>query len=419
VRLKSGLAASTYNNELQVCVGGGSSEANISCSGSVSPAPSPSLALSPTALTGFSYLVGMGPSVSQSYMLNGSYLTSFPDSIVVTAPLNYEISSDNNSFSAMLKLPYTGAFYASTPVYVRLKAGLPVGNYNNELIVHTGGGAVAANLSCSGYVAPMPSPSLVASVSSLSGFNYMQGSGPSTSQSYNLSGTHLTGYPGNISINAPTNYEISLASGSGYSSSLSLSYTSSTLSSTPVYVRLKAGLSVGNYNNELVVNAGGGAADISVSCSGTVSPVPSPSLTASPTTLSGFTYIEGSGPSSSQSYSLSGTYLTGYPGIITISAPTNYEVSEDNTNYANSITIDYTSAMLSSTLIYVRLKSGLSINTYNGETIVNSGGGATAVNVSCNGSVTAVPPPTLNVNAATLSGFNYIVGAGPSACAKL
>jgi hypothetical protein len=91
-----------------------------------------------------------------------------------------------------------------------------------------------------------------------------------------------------------------------------------------------------------------------------------------------------------QSYNLSGSNLTGAPGVISVTAPTHYEVSSDNTNYANSITINYTSSTLSSTPVFVRLKSGLAVGTYNAEVVVNSGGGATLVNVTCNGSVSAV-----------------------------
>ncbi|MBI3209292.1 MAG: arginine--tRNA ligase [Candidatus Solibacter usitatus] len=40
---------------------------------------------------------------------------------------------------------------------------------------------------------------------------YVQGSGPSASQSYNLSGNSLTGAPGNITVTGSTNYEVSTA----------------------------------------------------------------------------------------------------------------------------------------------------------------------------------------------------------------
>lgn len=114
----------------------------------------------------------------------------------------------------------------------------------------------------------------------------------------------------------------------------------------------------------------------------------SPTITVTPTSLTDFSYTVGSGPSISQSYNLSGSNLTGFPDNITITGSTNYEVSTDNTNFSNSVIIAYSSATLSSTPVYIRLKSGLSAGNYNSESITNSGGGATDVNVTCNGSVT-------------------------------
>ncbi|MBK6282517.1 MAG: hypothetical protein IPF54_07470 [Draconibacterium sp.] len=57
---------------------------------------------------------------------------------------------------------------------------------------------------------------------------------PSAEQSYTVSGTNLTA---EIILNAPADFEISTNSGSGFSSSLSLSPISGTVVSTPVYVR--------------------------------------------------------------------------------------------------------------------------------------------------------------------------------------
>lgn len=116
-------------------------------------------------------------------------------------------------------------------------------------------------------------------------------------------------------------------------------------------------------------------------------------LTANPTSLSGFSYVAGSGPSTSQSFNISGVNLTGYPGNLTVSGSTDYEVSADNLTFGSSALIPYTSATLSPTAVYVRLKSGLSTGTYNSEVISVSGGGALlTADVSCNGFVLAPEP---------------------------
>jgi hypothetical protein len=132
------------------------------------------------------------------------------------------------------------------------------------------------------------SPTLLVTPTTLTGFGYFPGSGPSTSQTYSLSGTFLTGFPASITVSSPTDYEISTDNGISWGTSGSVAYTSATLSSTTIYVRLKAGLSQGNFNNEIITNAGGGATTVNVACSGTV-------LKLAPTNqATGFTASNGS-----------------------------------------------------------------------------------------------------------------------------
>ncbi len=415
VRLKAGLSEGSYNSELITISGGGASSINISCNGTVSIQPPSDLTVTPTTLSGFNYQFGDGPSVIQNYNLSGLDLIDFPGDIEITAPSSYELSTDYSTFSNTLSIPYDDAILTSVVIYVRLKAGLSAGTHNSQIITNTGGGSSTKNVICNGTVSPPPSPSLSVNPATLSGFNYIEGDGPSTMQSYNLTGSALTGYPSTIDITAPIDYEISLNPGSGFSTNLNVPYTSATLESTPIYVRLKEGLSVGDYNSEIITNSGAGATTVNVTCNGSVSEIPPATLSLNNSTLSGFNYIVGSGPSSAQSVNLSGTYLTEYPDNITVTASTNYEVSfNESSEYSNSINIPYTSGTLNSTPIYVRLKSGLIVGTYNSETISISGGGATTLNITCNGSVSDVPPPVLSVNTSSLSGFNYIVGSGPS-----
>ena len=112
----------------------------------------------PSSLSGFAYITGNGPSPSQSYTLSASNLTG-SGNIAVTAPASYEISADNTTFSGSLSLPFASGILTGqpVPVYARLKAGLNAGNYNNQQISHSGGGASTVNVSCSGTVTdPVP-----------------------------------------------------------------------------------------------------------------------------------------------------------------------------------------------------------------------------------------------------------------------
>jgi hypothetical protein len=141
-------------------------------------------------------------------------------------------------------------------------------------------------------------------------------------------------------------------------------------------------------------------------------PVGSPLLTVSPSILTGFTYFEGGGPSTSQSYNLSGSSLTPASGNITVTGSTNYEVSLNNSTFSGSVNVPYSGGALASTPIYVRLKAGLSGGTYNGELIANAGGGATPQNVTCNGSVIKGEPTNHVTNFSGVLGtpsYYYII----------
>lgn len=130
-----------------------------------------------------------------------------------------------------------------------------------------------------------------------------------------------------------------------------------------------------------------------------------PSITVSSSTLTGFTYVEGNGPSSEQSFTVSGSDLT---ADISIAATTNYEISTGtggSFSPTNPITLAQTSGTVAETTIYVRLKAGLSVGDYNSETITATSTGATNKTVTCSGSVTAPPPPDAPVaTAATAVG---------------
>ena len=104
---------------------------------------------------------------------------------------------------------------------------------------------------------------------SMTGFNYTQGSGPSASKTFIMSGNSLTD---NIIINASSNYEVSTNSGSGFASSLTLPQIAGKIVSTPVYVRLKSGLTAGNnYTGEITLNSNSVPTQ-SLVLSGTVAP---------------------------------------------------------------------------------------------------------------------------------------------------
>lgn len=229
---------------------------DISITGST--ASSPSIVATPASLTGFSYVVGNGPSAEQSFSISGSNLTA---AISIAPPANYEISLvTGGSFVATnpITLNHTGGSVAATNIYVRLKAGLTTGDYNGEIINATSTGADGKTVTLSGSVTAPPTPTITINPSQLYGFQYFTGSGPSEVQTASVTGSNLTG---NISITAPAAYEISSAE-TPFSPAdpLILPHTGGNVNTT-VYLRMKDGLASGIYNQQFTVSSPGATND--------------------------------------------------------------------------------------------------------------------------------------------------------------
>ena len=112
----------------------------------------PYLILNPDSLSGFSYVLGAGPSAAQSFQLSGGNLLT--GTVSVAASTAFELSSDGLNFSNSLSLSTQGGVVVGQPLtlYVRLKAGLPVGQYGWSAQMHSGGGAPPVTLYCMGEV---------------------------------------------------------------------------------------------------------------------------------------------------------------------------------------------------------------------------------------------------------------------------
>ena len=109
----------------------------------------------------------------------------------------------------------------------------------------------------------------------LNGFSYTEGNGPSDEQSFTVAGFNLSG---NIIISEASHYEISLASGDDFAaqSAITLNHSNGTIEETTIYVRLKAGLAVGEYNDEDITITCSDVDDIEVTCNGSVTAQPVP-----------------------------------------------------------------------------------------------------------------------------------------------
>ena len=242
----------------------------------------PTLTASPSSLSGMTYYFGNGPSAqASSYTLSASNLSPDSGNVTVTAATDYEVSNTSATTgftSTTLTVSYTSGGTFSTPtIWVRLKAGLSVGTYNTSEVITNVAGTASANVNCSGSVAAIV-PTVIASPTSLTGMTYTIGNGPSaTVPTYALSAAYLTPATGNITVTAATDYEISNTSAiTGFFDSnnpINIAYTNSggTITNPTIWVRLKAGLSLGNYNTSEIITNVAGTASANVTCSGSVS----------------------------------------------------------------------------------------------------------------------------------------------------
>lgn len=109
----------------------------------------------------------------------------------------------------------------------------------------------------------------------ISGLNYILGNGPSNEGNFSVSGTDLID---DVTVTPPTNFEISLSTGSSFTSSpIVLPQTNGELSSTTVHTRLKSGLDIGSYSGDIIVSSQG-VENGSVNLSGEVFDIPSQDL---------------------------------------------------------------------------------------------------------------------------------------------
>ena len=118
-------------------------------------------------------------------------------------------------------------------------------------------------------------PIIAATPTSLTGFTYEVGDGPSAAQNFSVSGSNLTK---DITLTPTTNYEISLAEASGYTSSLTIAPTAGTVDATTVYVRLKEGLAEGAQDGTISLESTG-ATKVKLSLSGSVTAPEAPNFT--------------------------------------------------------------------------------------------------------------------------------------------
>ncbi|MGV6830675.1 MAG: lamin tail domain-containing protein [bacterium] len=210
------------------------------------------------------YFENNGPSGEEEFTVSGINLTN--DITVNASTPEFEFSlTSGGTFSSSVSLSPSAGTVNATTVYVRLVAGLGANSYTADATVASTG-ASSEIVSLSGTVAPDdPFIDFDGGVGSLT---YNEGSGPSAEDSFEVGGMFLTE---NITVTAPTNFELSLTSGSGFGTSVTVTQTGGTAANTEVFIRLASGLPQGMYSGDVTATSAG-APDEILSVDGEVFP---------------------------------------------------------------------------------------------------------------------------------------------------
>jgi hypothetical protein len=149
-------------------------------------------------------------------------------------------------------------------------------NYNVQIrAVNSAGGGTSSVSTLAAPMAPS-SPTITVYPDTFGGaFSTTYGTA-SSPQTFTVSGSALSA---NLVVTAPTGFEISRSSGSGFAESLNLAATSGSVAPTTIYVRLKATAAAGSYNSASIGVSGGGATAQSVATTSTGNVVGQAALT--------------------------------------------------------------------------------------------------------------------------------------------
>ncbi len=389
------------------------------------------------------------PSSSTSFMVSGANTTA---GILVTPPAGFEVSLDDSNFSNTVTIPGTGTI-ASTKVYIRLKNTANAATYSGTNIVLSTPGAANFNLSMpASTVNPFPLPiNIFAEIdygdvlnnTTLTPLNFdfsiinanLKNGEIATALDVVVTGGNTgkdaVGVYNNVIISSnlrgtngflPTNYAINYTSGpitifrapivitaNNVNKPLGNTLTGGPGSTAFTVAGLKngetinsititygngaaAGAPSGIYNGSIVASApvgGNGylASNYAVAYAPgniIVGSAP-PSITTSGT-LQSLTTIYGN-PSLPTSFSVSGSNLTA--GIL-ITPPPGFEVSIDNMNYSNVVTISSTGTITSAP-VYTRLKATTNVGSYSGTINIQSTGATNATQPMPASTVTPAP----------------------------
>lgn len=392
----------------------------------------PVITSSTSSLSDFNYIEGNGPSAPQSFAISGQNLDESDVMASVPEISSFEISdSQEGTFGQTITLSsFDGE---ETEIYLRLKEGLAPDMYSDEMTI-SGGGADEVTVDVYGKVTeevfliyeftgevltPAQSPmGATTSEFQVTGTtptfsdrtqDNWTGSGVPVAQSGSDWGTDN---PDDakyffFTVDADTGFEMDLTfisfewrvTNAGPSAitveingteiqTFDAPNNETTVFTAPltsfenlseIEVRIKG------WDNGSRSTSGGGIFRVNdVRLDGEIYATTSV-LVANPTEITGLEYIEGNGPSASQSFLLSGIDVDGSDVTASLPQGSSFEISDSEEGiYGESVNL--VSFDGSETLLYVRLKEALQPDNYMGN-LTLTGGGADPITVSLSGKV--------------------------------
>jgi gliding motility-associated-like protein len=219
-------------------------------------------------------------SVSVVNATNGALITTIP---VGSSPEGISVSPDGS-------LIYVINVASNTMSVINALTNKVTTTINTGLVPHSVGNFIRATVSCSGppvsfsiTVNPASAALIVSEATGAISTCVGSASVSPAIQQFTVSGSNLTAP---VTATAPTGFEVSLTTGSGYGKSVTLNQSAGNLSSTTIYIRSAAGDAAGNISGNVILSSAG-AADQSVGVSGIVNALPTVNAVSNQTLTSG------------------------------------------------------------------------------------------------------------------------------------
>jgi hypothetical protein len=352
VRIARGAAIGTLGGLIQN-TSPGATEQDISITGAVHDAQSPSISVTTGFLNLGSATAGT-PGSTHSFTLSGSDLAG---PITISAPAGVGISGDGgNTFVNSLTFNPTSGSVPSTTIDVRISRAASVGNVSGVINLASPN-AVTRTVTVTGTVNAL-APGITVNASSLNLGTTKAGT-PGAVRTFIVSGSQVSGP---ITITAPAGLGISDDGGATFSTVLTLHRTNNMIPATSVQVRISRAAAVGGIGGVITLSDPG-ATSKTIAVTGNVIAAQLPSISISLSSASLGTTTKGT-PGATHSYIISGANLL---GSITILAPAGVGISDDGgVTFVTSLTLTPFNGKVATTTILVRISRAAQVGAITG-----------------------------------------------------